>query len=109
MKWSSFILSPFARRGFLMIRGWLSAAVLGSLLLFLPACSSRPGKSAEARKPVDEPAGPPLFEDVTAAAGLSCTYHNGEESADHRAILESLGGGVALLDYDGDGLLDVFV
>jgi hypothetical protein len=92
-----------------MIRRWLSAAVLGGLLLFIPACSSRPGQPVEASKAPDEPAGQPLFEDVTAASGLSCTYRNGEESADHRAILESLGGGVALLDYDGDGLLDVFV
>jgi hypothetical protein len=36
------------------------------------------------------------------------TYRNGQE-AGHYAILESLGGGVALLDYDGDGLLDIFV
>jgi hypothetical protein len=36
------------------------------------------------------------------------TYRNGEE-AGHYAILESLGGGIALLDYDGDGLFDIFV
>jgi hypothetical protein len=36
------------------------------------------------------------------------TYRNGEE-ADQYTILESLGGGVALLDYDGDGLLDLFI
>ncbi|MDB5312373.1 MAG: UnbV, partial [Gemmataceae bacterium] len=48
-----------------------------------------------------------LFEDVTDAAGVRFTYRNGEE-ANHLAIPESLGGGVALLDYDGDGLLDVF-
>ena len=35
------------------------------------------------------------------------TYHNGEE-ADRYTILESLGGGVAVLDFDRDGLLDVF-
>jgi hypothetical protein len=35
------------------------------------------------------------------------TYRNGAE-ASHAAILESLGGGVALIDYDGDGLLDLF-
>jgi hypothetical protein len=50
----------------------------------------------------------PLFRDVTAESGLQFTHRNGEE-AGHYTILESLGGGVALLDYDGDGLLDVFV
>ena len=27
----------------------------------------------------------------------------------HLAILESLGGGIGLIDFDGDGLLDIFV
>ena len=35
-------------------------------------------------------------------------YRNGEE-ADLYTILESLGGGVALLDYDHDGKLDIFL
>ena len=56
----------------------------------------------------DEPPGPVLFEDVTAASGVRFTYRNGEE-ANHYAIIESLGGGVALFDYDGDGRLDVFL
>jgi enediyne biosynthesis protein E4 len=55
-----------------------------------------------------EPVGPPLFQDVTAASGVNFTYRNGEE-ADHYAILESLGGGLAVLDIDGDGLLDLFL
>jgi hypothetical protein len=49
-----------------------------------------------------------LFRDVTADSGVRFTHRNGEE-AGHYAILESLGGGVALLDFDGDGLLDLFV
>jgi hypothetical protein len=49
-----------------------------------------------------------FFEDKTPGSGIDFTYHNGEE-ADHYTILESLGGGIALLDYDGDGLLDLFV
>ncbi|MBX9582270.1 MAG: hypothetical protein K2X87_18355, partial [Gemmataceae bacterium] len=58
--------------------------------------------------PPEPPPGPPRFEDVTAAAGIDHTYRNGEE-AGHFAILESLGGGVALLDYDRDGRLDIFL
>jgi hypothetical protein len=48
-----------------------------------------------------------IFLDRTPGSGIDFTYHNGKE-ADHYAILESLGGGVALIDYDGDGLLDIF-
>jgi hypothetical protein len=54
------------------------------------------------------PAGPPFFRDMTADSGIQHTFHNGQE-AGHLAILESLGGGVALIDYDGDGLLDIVV
>jgi len=56
----------------------------------------------------EEHTGPPLFEDVTATSGVEFTYRNGEE-AGHFAIIESLGGGVALIDYDRDGLLDIFL
>lgn len=48
-----------------------------------------------------------LFQDVTASSGVDCRPRNGEE-AGHYAILETVGSGVALLDYDGDGLLDLF-
>jgi hypothetical protein len=52
--------------------------------------------------------GPPWFRDVTGSSGVQFTYRNGQE-AGHLSILESVGGGVALLDFDGDGLLDIFV
>jgi enediyne biosynthesis protein E4 len=52
--------------------------------------------------------GAPWFRDMTARSGVAFTYRNGQE-ADHLTILESVGGGVALLDFDGDGRLDLFV
>jgi hypothetical protein len=54
--------------------------------------------------------GPDLFDDVTASSGVAFAYRNGEEvKPPHLAILESLGGGLAVLDYDGDGLLDLYL
>lgn len=51
--------------------------------------------------------GPPFFKDMTAATGINFSYQNGQD-AGHYAILESLGGGVGLIDFDRDGLLDIF-
>jgi hypothetical protein len=48
------------------------------------------------------------FEDKTGSSGLDFVYRNGEE-ANHYTILESVGGGIGLIDYDRDGMLDVFL
>jgi hypothetical protein len=79
----------------------LAGAVAGACFLLRDYERADPGPQPAAFDSV-------WFEDVTAASGIDFTYRNGEE-ADHHAILESLGGGVALIDYDGDGLLDVFI
>jgi hypothetical protein len=79
-----------------------------------PGCDSgaaRPGPVVTPPEHAEpEPTGPPLFEDVTAGTGIQFAYRNGEEvTPPHLSILESLGGGLAVIDYDGDGLLDLFL
>lgn len=55
-----------------------------------------------------ESAGPrPWFTDIAAQSGLTEPTYGGGPNKDH--ILESVGTGVALVDFDGDGLLDVFL
>ncbi len=88
---------------------WLvAAALLAGLAAAGISCRSENRPAPPPAK--SEPAEPPLFEDVTAASGIAFTYRNGEDSNPNAlAILESLGGGAALIDYDGDGLLDVYL
>lgn len=51
-----------------------------------------------------------FFEDVTASSGVNFAYRNGEDADPPvRSILEALGGGIAVLDFDGDGLLDIYI
>src|SRR5262245_56036184 len=94
-----------------MITRWHWGPVMLALILAVVACQPQSGSqfSAPSKPQEEEPLGPPVFEDVTAASGIDFTYRNGEDTADHLSILESLGGGVGLIDYDGDGLLDVFL
>jgi len=95
-------------------RTWIAAGALFLALASLAVgCKSDapPDKPppVDAPKPADEmPAGPCPFEDATAKSGIAFTYKNGED-ANNYAIIESLGGGACLFDYDGDGLLDVFL
>jgi enediyne biosynthesis protein E4 len=91
---------------------WLSVGIVAVALVggtgYWIATRDRPVINGDDWGALPEvPDGPPWFRDMTAASGIDFTYKNGEE-ADQYSILESLGGGVAMIDYDGDGLLDLF-
>src|ERR1700722_11016617 len=50
---------------------------------------------------------PEVFTDVTAKLGLHFRYLSSHTSKKY--LIETMGAGVALLDYDNDGLLDIFL
>src|SRR6185295_9311918 len=50
---------------------------------------------------------PPIFRDVAAETGLHFHHFNG--ATGHHYMPEIMGAGVALLDYDNDGDLDVYL
>ena len=63
-------------------------------------------------EPVDEPAGSSpgsgvRFTDVAAKIGLSFEYDTGRSP--YRWLMETLGGGVAVMDYDRDGWDDLYL
>ena len=75
-----------------------------ALCLFSLAIWVIPVKRSTAQSLSAQPS--PIFTEVTQNAGIAWRQFSGT-SAD-RFLIETMGGGVAFLDFDGDGLLDIF-
>ena len=88
------------------------AAAGVALAILAAGCGG--GGSTEPNRPVEPPAPPPApppaatrFVDATAEAGIQ--YEHGYLNPPELDDPEEFGGGVAAGDYDGDGLVDLFV
>ena len=79
-------------------------AVCFAALLLTTVGAGRVRDSNGAHRP---PQNDQVFTDVTVTAGISWRQFSGESS--DRFLIETMGGGVAFLDFDGDGLLDIFL
>jgi hypothetical protein len=79
----------------------------GLCLAALGCGSPSAGPGTAAPSPAAAASSAPLFVDATAASGLDFVHFNGMSGAMY--MPEMMGGGSALLDYDHDGDLDVFV
>src|SRR5512132_2141210 len=116
----------------LLNRRWRSASSAFRpwvLVLLLPFAlfAQTPQKKAEQQQPMGgvstgtpmtytsrrtvgiiDPKAPAVFEDVTGKTALSnFRHHSG--GANKNYIFETPSGGVAILDYDGDGLPDIYL
>jgi enediyne biosynthesis protein E4 len=67
--------------------------------IFLKAAATRPEKQ-------QEPAIPVHFTDIRKTAGI--TFQQDSTQTEEKLYLETMGTGVAWLDYDQDGLMDLF-
>ena len=68
-------------------------AFVSALCLLVQSTSTPPAKTV-------------VFTDVTRASGITFSHVSDPEK---KYILESMSGGVALFDYDRDGLLDIYL
>jgi hypothetical protein len=94
------------------VAGVGAGLVAAGVLWFAAAgCHRQGAASSLVLEPIDEPQTSPAAtlrtSDKTKFSGVSFVYDNGR-AAGHHAILESLGGGIGLVDYDGDGRCDLF-
>jgi hypothetical protein len=88
-----------------MLRGAARGFVLFALAPLLPPVTS-PAVAQKAAAPASTTAlRVPQLVDITASTGIRFEHLSSPEA---RYIVESMGGGVALLDYDGDGWLDIY-
>jgi hypothetical protein len=81
-----------------MTRGLLLLSA-GALALALTAASVR-------SQPPAADAAAPVFRDIAREAGIAFQHH---AAAEKKYIMESMSGGLALLDFDNDGRLDVYL
>src|ERR1700746_2288760 len=84
-----------------------SFLLLGSLLAVLASAQNRPGASAAPSHSAQPPSPSqtlPRFEDIGQKAGLTVSHISSREK---RYIIESVSGGIGLIDCDNDGKLDI--
>lgn len=71
-----------------------------------PNAPPQPPPSAPTPVAAARPSGPVSFTDATAAAGIRFRHNNGAFGSKY--LPETMGSGVCVIDYDGDGLQDIF-
>jgi hypothetical protein len=115
-------MASFTKNAATYLRVFALLLTIGSLVwVFFGGCSQQTSNtpvrkvSNNRAKPLNGPSNRAIgfkadarfvITEVTSETGLNWTYHNDNES-ELFAILESLGGGIGVFDFDRDGVLDI--
>src|SRR6266436_1390443 len=88
---------------------WTFSVSMGLLLTAIPLAQVAPNQSLASSAPQKtQPSSPqtsvPKFEDIAQKAGLTVAHTSSPEK---KYIVESMSGGVGLIDCDNDGKLDI--
>ncbi len=81
-------------------------SLLGSALVAPPILNGHPSRTGKLNLGNPELA-PAKFTDITAKLGVN--FRNLASHTSRKYLVETMGGGVALFDYDNDGRLDLFL
>src|SRR5262249_50940835 len=80
-------------------------AVIAAFTFLLSLIPTSAQESARAQRPSQNQPG--KFADITTSSGIVFQYQSSHTTKKY--LLETMGPGVALFDYDNDGRLDIFV
>ncbi|HEX3891189.1 MAG TPA: CRTAC1 family protein [Terracidiphilus sp.] len=86
-------------------KSFLLFALVGLVATFVHAQPARTASPALDSRAVPEHAAYPQLNDITASTGIRFEHNS---SSEQRFIVESMSGGVALIDYDRDGWPDIY-
>jgi enediyne biosynthesis protein E4 len=101
---SSFPLQK--RRIDLMFKSSIILCFLCPVLVSIASAQTKTAEDVTSSEPVTTVASPGKFVDITAKSHL--LFNSQASHTPTKYLIETMGSGVALFDYDNDGLLDIF-
>ncbi len=107
MNLPAFTSVPASCRVFSCLRSVIARLGLAAALLGLAGCGRAPEAGTSPARSAETPAVSPIFEDVTQKAGLDFLHQLANGQLDN--IMKSDGAGGTVLDFDGDGLMDLYL
>jgi hypothetical protein len=94
-------------------RWWIGSKIALAVMICAVVCGCHRSDSLPQATEANEPAMPPWFADVTETSGLNFIHDAGPEPAAgpnaNYFMPQAIGSGVALFDFNQDGLLDIYL